>query len=1352
VENSIKTAELLRPCVPALLVRRAAHRPLPPEGPESGCFPAAVLLADVSGFTPLTERLAQRGSAGAEELSRLLEKLFAPLVEVVTAHGGEILHFPGDALLALWPARAGAVALAEAVRRAAQCGLSLQRAMREPLMRELSLSLRVAVGAGEVQAVVVGGISGRWQALVRGEPFVQLREAERAAAPGEVVVSGAARRCVGEDLSGEVLSSGAARVKAVRAPAPRALSPPELPEGADAALRPFVSRVLRAAQEVGAGWLAELRRATVLFLRLDGLPEEASDELLPRLSDAVRAMQEAVYGSGGSVNQLLVDDKGMVLVAAFGLPTCAHEDDAARAVKAARHALATLRTLGSRASIGIATGRVCCGLRGGALRHEYALMGRTVNLAARLMQEARDGVLFDEATAQAFGERLWAERLPPVKVKGVAEPVPIFRPGVVGEARAHRADPHALVGRAGERAIFDEALEGFARGQGGALLVEGEAGMGKSSLLTDLARGARARGLRVLSGVSDTAEHATLYYAWRPVFTALLGLSPSDPPETRHAAVRARLARDPEAESLAPLLNPVLLLDLPETERTTHLRDQARADTTLSLMARLLGEAGPSVLILEDGHWLDSSSWELLRRVARDVPDGLLVLSTRPLPDSTPPALEYLSRLPTTRRVVLSPMRGEDILALVCARLGVARLPGAVAAFIQEKAEGHPFYSEELAYTLRDNGLLLLEHGECRLAPEAGNLEALGLPSTLEGLITSRIDRLTTVQQLTLKAASVIGRTFGSRLLGDVHPLPQERERLEEHLSRLQAQDLALPVGAPSESSYLFKHVITQEVAYNLLLFSQRRRLHEAVARWYERTHARELTPLYPLLAYHWIRANVRTKALEALEKAGEHALATYAPSEAVGFFSKALELEAEGPERVEPSRRARWERRLGRALRWLGKPEARRHLSRALELLGHPVPTSRGALAMGTLLGAARHFLRWVPGLRRPRRGGEDSGTWVEATEACVDLATLAYYELEMPMLGYLLFQMATFADRSGMASLRARSYASLTVLMGAVPLHAAANAYIRASLALAREANDPQGLVASQHVLALYLMEAGRFAESEVAVKESLAGFIRLGNLRQADEARLVMLNLHICQGRLAEAAALAAALVASAREREDAQLAGWAGEDQGRLLLRRGRFAEALEHLRELDQHMDTHAVTSLAGSLSLAWLRQGNPEQARATAEARAEQVFRIPLTVPVLDGYSGMAETFLELWLVARERDERDAPELERFARRFCEAMERGARACAAALPVARMYRGRLLLADGRRRAARRRFEEAARAAGALGMPLEAAAAHQLLAGLGGADREWHLAESRRLMTGLENAWPGRSVGTDINNP
>lgn len=1319
----METSELLMPCVPALLARRAVRHPVPPTRPVSECFPAAVLLADVSGFTQLTERSAQQGSAGAEELSRLLEKLFAPLVEVVAAHGGDLLHFPGDALLALWPAGESEGALAEGVWRAAGCGLALQAAMNTPAIQELSLSLRVAVGAGEVQLAVVGGVHGRWQALVRGQPFTQLRDAERTSAPGEVVLSAEAWRCVGTGLGGDALSTGGARVTPGQELSPVPLPPPALPPEAGAALRPFVSRALRAAQEVGKQWLAELRRATVLFLRLDGLPDEASEGLLPRLADAVCALQEAIYAFGGSINQLLVDDKGMVLVAAFGLPTCAHEDDAVRAVRAALHAREALRTLGLRAAAGIATGRVCCGLRGGARRHEYAVMGQVVNLAARLMQEAWDGVLLDEATSQAIGERIWAERLPPVKLKGVAEPVHRFRPGGIGEARSHLS-AGTLVGRAEERAVLDVALECLARGQGGTLVVEGEAGMGKSRLLAYAAEGARARGFRLLCGRGDATESATVYHAWRSVFATWLGLAPTTTAEARRAALLARLAQVPGALELAPLLNPVLLLSLPETERTFRLRDRVRADTTLSLMVRLLGELGPAVLLLEDGHWLDSYSWELFRRLARDVPGWLLVLSTRPHLDSPPPAMEALLRLPSTRRMRLPAMPREDILALVCARLGVARLQDEVGAFIQQKAEGHPFYSEELAYALRDNGLLLVERGECRLAPGAGSLDSLGLPSTLEGLITSRIDRLTAVQQLTLKAASVIGRTFGRELLADLHPLPEERGRLDEHLLRLHSQDLTSPLGTSPEPSYIFKHVITQEVTYNLLLFSQRRQLHEAVARWYERTHAEELTSLYPLLAYHWIRANMRLEALEALEKAGEHALAARAPREAAGFFSKALELEAEGPDRVEPLRRARWERNLGRALRWLGRrAEAQLHLSRALQLLGFPVPAGRGALAVGMVLGVTRQLLGWLPGSRWLRRREVGSESLVEAAEACADLALLAYYALDLPMLGFHLFQMANLSDRSGVASLRAQAYAAMTVVLGSVPLHGLARAYGRASMRLVLDSGDQDALHKIKLPLSLYLLDAGRFSEAEVTLSEGLEGLNRIGSLRLADETGFLLLNLRIFQGRLTEAAALTKSLEASALKREDEQMVRWAREDWGRVLLRMGRVAEALEVLRTLPRSMDPIGMTSLAGSLSLAWLRCGKPQQARMHAEAHAELALRMPLSLTVLDGYTGLAETFHELWLAARTRGEQDAAALEHLTRRFCRALARGARACAVALPAARLAQGRMLLAYGRPRAARRRFEAAARAARDLGMPHEEAAAHCLLAGLEAANQE-----------------------------
>jgi tetratricopeptide (TPR) repeat protein len=447
--------------------------------------------------------------------------------------------------------------------------------------------------------------------------------------------------------------------------------------------------------------------------------------------------------------------------------------------------------------------------------------------------------------------------------------------------------------------------------------------------------------------------------------------------------------------------------------------------------------------------------------------------------------------------------------------------------------------------------------------------------------------------------------------------------------------------------------------------------------------------------------------------------MAVHAPSEAVSFFSKALELESEGPERVEDFRRARWERMLGRALRSSGQSSAAwPHLSRALELLGFPVPARGGALALGILLGGARQLAGWLTRRRGGQPGAAESARLVEAVEACSDLALLAYYSMALPTLGFVIVQMANLADRSGVASLRARAYAALAMMMGSVPLHRAANAYGRASEALAREAGDLEALSKSRLSFSLYLLAAGRFTEAERTLEECITGFNQLGHVRLADEARLLKLNLFIYQGRLDEARPLADAVRDSALKRDDAQMIRWAKEDLGRVLVRKEQWGEATELLKPLTQEMDALSVTSLAGSLSLAWLRQGHLQQARETAEAQAERVLRTPLSVTVLDGYTGMSDTFLELWLMARAQSSPDTVHLEHRARRFCEALELGARTCAVALPAARMARGRLLLAAGRRRPAKRSFEAAEKAARVLGMPHETAAARALLAGAG----------------------------------
>jgi tetratricopeptide (TPR) repeat protein len=257
--------------------------------------------------------------------------------------------------------------------------------------------------------------------------------------------------------------------------------------------------------------------------------------------------------------------------------------------------------------------------------------------------------------------------------------------------------------------------------------------------------------------------------------------------------------------------------------------------------------------------------------------------------------------------MALENLSPDETLALAAARLGVAggELPGAVAELIQTRAGGNPFFAEELVYALRDNELISVETkgGQVRCVVR-GDLDraAQALPDTIQGIVLSRIDRLAPEKQLTLKVAAVIGRTFAYTTLQDTLGTHMEvsENLLKTYLRDLAHLDLA-PLEAPEpELVYIFKHIITQEVAYETLLFAQRRQLHRAVAQWYERTFGDEvagadlespLAPHYPLLVYHWHQAEDREHERRYAGLAGRWAAAQFANVEAASYFGRALEL-----------------------------------------------------------------------------------------------------------------------------------------------------------------------------------------------------------------------------------------------------------------------------------------------------------------------------------------------------------------------------------------------------------------------------------------------------------------------------
>ncbi|HEX8202188.1 MAG TPA: AAA family ATPase, partial [Isosphaeraceae bacterium] len=1023
--------------------------------------------------------------------------------------------------------------------------------------------------------------------------------------------------------AGTPLADDFIRLTTLRAAtAPRPLEVPALPAAADPALLPYIPAAIhRRVLARQSGWLAELRRVTVLFVNLPDLTHATPLEMAQEI---VRTLQEALYSFEGSVNKLSIDEKGVTLVAALGLPPLAHEDDAALGVQAALAMSARLGVLGYRCGVGVTTGRVFCGTVGSPWRCEYTILGDVVNLSARLMQAAHDGILCDRATVEAARSRLRFEDLPAIAVKGKAEPVAVARPLGRSLSLADGRTAAPMVGRDDERGRLGAVLARLARERtGGIALVVGEAGIGKSRLVAELLREADALGLASAVGAADAIERSTPYYAWRPIFRQVLGLDASDEsPEASRARIEQRIAAAPglaDLAELAPLLGVVLSLEWPDNPVTTAMTGETRISNANELLARVLQDAAaraPLQLILEDCHWLDSASWSLAGRVVRDGPPIVLAIVTRPLAEPLPS--EYLQFLhdPATLRVDLAPLSEAETIALVARRLGVASVPEEVAALIRTKAQGNPFFSEELAYALRDSGLIRIDDGWCRVAP-GSDLGALAFPDTVQGVVTSRIDRLGPQEQLTLKVASVIGRIFSYRILRDVGPVRQDRPDLDGQLTRLVRSDLILPDDPGPDPAYGFRHVITQEVAYNLMPLEQRRRLHRAVAEWYERNHAGDLSPYYPLLARHWSQTDCAEKAVGALEKAGELALRDYANQEAIGFFSQALALDARAGPLCAPARRGAWEAQLAEAYYRLGRlGSSLEHLREALSLLGHRFPrTGRGSIA-ATFRELARQALhrlrpaRWLG--RTPGRAAE----LLAAARVFERMAQVYYLDNRRVLSVHAAVRALNLSEAAGRSPELARSYANVAVASGLMSLHAAAEGYVRRAREVAGMVDQPECTSYVEFVAGLYWVTVGRWEPMEEALKAAMRIAGRNGERRRWDEGAFTLATGLCWRGDLARAAGLARRIAASATQRGVAHVRIWGLAWQIWCLLPRDDGGERLVTLEaELAECLEARGDVPLAdrilghGVRALALERRGEPGAALAEARVAEEVIAR-----------------------------------------------------------------------------------------------------------------------------------------------
>ena len=354
-------------------------------GPSARPLRGAVLFTDFAGFTSLTERLAAAGPIGAERLSEILNWSFGILTDAIAQHGGDVILFAGDALLALFESDGDEGA---ATRAAAHCALAMQRELSVGAAPHgASLGLRTTVGAGPMHVHRVGGIDGRWMSLLGGPAVDDTFAADREARPGTVVASAAAWTHLAAVADGALHDGGrVALVHGLVASVFPAAAKIPIAEGFGKSVARLMLPMVRDRLLNGVAhtaFMAEFRDASVAFVRLMSVDPGRPDDL-DRLHAAAIAAQEEADRFDGTLYQLVRDEKGCTAVLAFGLPGQAHDDDAARVANAATSLCARLRELGIDASAGAATGPVFCGIYGGATRRNYGIMGPTMNRAARL--------------------------------------------------------------------------------------------------------------------------------------------------------------------------------------------------------------------------------------------------------------------------------------------------------------------------------------------------------------------------------------------------------------------------------------------------------------------------------------------------------------------------------------------------------------------------------------------------------------------------------------------------------------------------------------------------------------------------------------------------------------------------------------------------------------------------------------------------------------------------------------------------------------------------------------------------------------------------------------------------------
>ncbi len=658
---------------------------------------------------------------------------------------------------------------------------------------------------------------------------------------------------------------------------------------------------------------AERRQLTVLFCDLVDSTRLASQLDPEDLREVVRAYQatcaEVIQRFDGHIAQYLGD--GLLIY--FGYPQ-AHEDDAQRAVRASLGMLNAMQALNTRLEqdkgirlavrLGIHTGLVVVGAIGSDGRHEQLALGETPNIAARLQGLAEPNtVVISEATSQLIQGYFVCQALGAQALKGLAQPLIVYR--VLHDSGAQtRLDVAAtrgltlLVGREQEGGLLGERWKRAAEGMGQVVVLTGEAGIGKSRLvqvLRDQIAGPAAT--HIECRCSPHTQQSALYPVIAHLERALAFTRNDTPTDKLHKLEDALASYAVPLAAMVPLFTALLSLPPPAHYPPLTLTSQRQRQKTLEALLTWLGQEAdkhPVLFMVEDLHWVDPSTLEFLSLLMDQSPTARIMVLLTCRPEFTPP---WPSRAHLTS-LTLSRLPRPEVERMVASVAGAKALPRDVVQQIVAKTDGVPLFVEELTKTVLESGLLREHADHYELT---GPLPALAIPATLQDSLMARLDRLSAVKTVAQLGAT-IGRQFAYDLLQAISPL--DEGTLQQGLRQLVEAELLYQRGIPPQATYLFKHALIQDAAYQSLLRSTRQQSHQRIAQMLEARFP-ELVETQPeLLAHHYTEAGLAAPAVGYWQRAGRRAVERSAYVEAIAHLTRGLEVLTALPKAPERTQR----------------------------------------------------------------------------------------------------------------------------------------------------------------------------------------------------------------------------------------------------------------------------------------------------------------------------------------------------------------------------------------------------------------------------------------------------------------